>query len=96
VRALFRQYLSLLAQAEGHKIEVEEVPYDSRALALLVAVALQVPMTQKQRLLSQPDVGQMLSAERAIMRREQLILGYIIRTQREQWEGGFSGYLATN
>jgi hypothetical protein len=38
----------------------------------------------------------MLRAERAIMRREQLLLSHILRTQTEQWEGGYSGYLAKN
>ena len=96
VRALFRQYLSLLAQAEGHKIEIEEIPDEPRMLALVIGIALQLPMPQKQRLLDRPTVAHMLWAERAILRREQLLLSHIIRTQTEQWEGGFSGYLARN
>jgi Lon protease-like protein len=96
LRALFRQYLSLLALAEGHKIDVEDVPPEPRTLALLIAIALQLPMSQKQALLARSSVTSMLRAEWAIMRREQLILDYIIRTQEAQWEGGFSGYLANN
>jgi Lon protease-like protein len=96
IRALFRQYLSQLAQAEGRKMEIEEVPTDPRTLALLVAITLQLPMHQKQRLLAQPTIPQILLWERAIMRREQLLLDYIIQTQSSQWEGGYSGYLAKN
>ncbi|MGD8624585.1 MAG: LON peptidase substrate-binding domain-containing protein [Anaerolineae bacterium] len=96
MRALLHQYLTLLAQAEGHKINIEEIPNDPRALALLVAITLQLPMPQKQRLLEQPTVLEMLLAERAILRREQLILNGIIQTQQDQWEGGYSGYLAKN
>jgi hypothetical protein len=96
IRALFRQYLSMLAQAEGHKMEIEEVPTDPRTLALLVAITLQLPMHQKQRLLAQPTIPQILLWERAIMRREQLLLDHIIKTQSSQWEGGYSGYLAKN
>lgn len=96
IRALFRQYLTLLAQAEGHKMEIEEVPTDPRTLALLVAIGLQLPMHQKQRLLAQPTIPQILLWERAIMRREQLLLDHIIQTQSSQWEGGYSGYLAKN
>jgi Lon protease-like protein len=96
VRALFRQYLSLLVQAEGHRINVEEVPTDARVLALLIAIALQVPLVQKQHLLAQDTVADMLRAERAIMRREQLLLHHVITTQTEQWEGGYSGFLAKN
>jgi Lon protease-like protein len=96
VEALFHQYLTLLAQAQGEKIDVEEVPAEPRALALLVAIALQLPTDQKQHLLHQPTVAQMLRVERALLRREQLILDHIIQTQSEQWEGGYSGFLAKN
>jgi Lon protease-like protein len=96
VRALMRQYMSLLAQAQGHKIDIEEMPDDPRTLALVAAMVLQLPLPQKQHLLGQPTVARMLWAERAIMRREQLLLAYILRTQNEQWEGGYSGYLAKN
>jgi Lon protease-like protein len=96
VRALFRQYVDLLAQAEGHEIKVDEVPTEPQSLALLVAVALRLPMVQKQRLLDQPTVAHMLLAERKLMQREHLLLDYIISTQEEQWEGGYSGYLARN
>jgi Lon protease-like protein len=96
VRALLRQYMSLLAQAQGHKIDVNEIPDDPRTLALVAAMVLQLPLPQKQRLLGQPTVPRMLWTERAIMRREQLLLAYILRTQTEQWEGGYSGYLAKN
>lgn len=96
VRALFQHYLSLLAQAQGQKIEIDEVPVEPRTLALLVAISLQLPMPQKQRLLDQPTVSQMLRAERVIMRREQLLLNHVIQTQTKQWEGGYSGYLAKN
>ncbi len=96
MRALLHQYLSLLVQAQGHKIEIEEVPTEPRTLALVIAISLQLPMPQKQRLLNQPTVPHMLFAERAILKREQLLLNYIILTQTKQWEGGHSGYLARN
>ncbi|MGD8466070.1 MAG: LON peptidase substrate-binding domain-containing protein [Anaerolineae bacterium] len=96
VRALFRHYLSLLAQAQGDRIEIEEIPDEPKALALLIGVALQVSMPLKQRLLTQPSILRMLRVERAILRREQLLLDYIMRTQSDQWEGGFSGLLAKN
>jgi Lon protease-like protein len=95
VQALFRQYLSLLAQAQGHRIDVE-MPGEPRLLGLVIAIALQLPMAQKQQLLARATVADLLWAERALMRREQLILNHIIQTQADQWEGGFSGYLARN
>jgi Lon protease-like protein len=96
VGALFRQYLDLLVLAEGHRIEVEDMPTDARTLALLIAIALQIPMVQKQHLLGRATVADMLRAERTILRREQLLLHHVIQTQNEQWEGGFSGFLARN
>ena len=96
VRALLRQYITLLVQAQGHKIELEEIPSDARTLALLTAITLQVSMVQKQELLGRPSVPQLLRAVRTIMRREQLLLHHIILTQQNQWEGGYSGYLARN
>jgi Lon protease-like protein len=96
VRALLRLYLQLLEQAQGHSIEIDDVPTDPRTLALLVAITLQLPLAQKQGLLAQPSVPRMLLAEQVIMKREQLLLEYMIRTQPEQWEGGQSGYLAKN
>jgi Lon protease-like protein len=96
VRTLFRQYLSMLDKAQGHKISIKEVPDDPQALAVLVAIALQVPKPEKQRLLEQATIAGMLAAEQVIIKREQLLLDLIIRTQQEQWEGGFSGFLAKN
>jgi hypothetical protein len=96
MRALLGQYLSLLAQTQGHKIDIGEVPSEPRALALTIAISLQLPMSQRQNLLRQPTVPQLFLTERTILRREQLLLAHIIRTQGEQWEGGFSGLLAKN
>jgi hypothetical protein len=96
VRTLFRQYLSMLDEAQGHKISIKEVPDDPQALAVLVAIALQVPKPEKQRFLEQATIAAMLAAEQVIIRREHLLLDLIIRTQQEQWEGGFSGLLANN
>jgi len=96
IQAMLRQYMSLLTMAQGHKINVDEVPSDPQSLAWLVAIVLQIPMVEKQRLLDRPTVRAVLTAERAIMRREQLILSHIASTQADQWEGGYSGYLARN
>ena len=94
--ASFEQYLDLLVKAQGHRMEIEQIPEEPRALALLVAIALQVPLTQKQYLLCRPSVVDLLRAERLMLRRERLLLEYISSTQAEQWQGGYSGYLAKN
>ena len=96
LRAQLAHYLELLSQAQGHEIEIDSVPEEPRALALLIAIALQLPMPQKQQLLLQPTVTELLRAEQTCLRREELLLDYMIRTQSQQWEGGYSGYLAKN
>lgn len=96
MHAMLRQYMSLLTMAQGHKINLDQVPDDPQSLAWLVAIVLQIPMEEKQRLLDRPTARAVLTAERAIMQREQLILGHIASTQADQWEGGYSGYLARN
>ncbi len=96
VRALFDRYLGLLVRAQGHRIDIADIPDEPRAFALLVAVAIQVPMPQKQHLLSRPSISDLLRAEHLMLRREELLLDYMGRTQAEQWEGGHSGWLAVN
>jgi Lon protease-like protein len=96
ILASFEQYLELLIKAQGHRMEIEQKPEEPRALALLVAIALQVPPAQKQNLLCQPSVADLLRAEQVMLRRERLLLEYIGGTQTGQWEGGYSGYLAKN
>ena len=93
---LFQQYLDLLIKAQGHRMEIEHIPEEPRALALLVAIALQVPLVQKQYLLCRPSVADLLRAEQIMLQRERLLLKYISDTQMVQWEGGYSGYLAKN
>jgi hypothetical protein len=96
IQALLGQYLDLRKKAQGDEVELEEMPSDPQSLALLAAITLQVSLPQKQRLLDQPHVANLLRAERSILQREALLLEYIIQTQEQQWEGGHSGYLAKN
>jgi len=96
VLALFKRYTALLAEAQGEKLQVDEMPDDAHTLALLVAIALQVPLAQKQQLLQQPAIADLLAAQRKILRRENALLAMIARTQQQQSETGYSGHLAIN
>jgi hypothetical protein len=96
VHALFKEYAALLVEAQGDEVITEDLPSDPTSLALQVAITLKLPMSQKQELLTQPTVADMLAVERTILRREKLLLDHIVQTQPEQWEGGFSGLLAKN
>ncbi len=47
-------------------------------------------------LLVQPTVDEMIYAERKLLNREKTILEQTARTQDEQREGGYSGFLTQN
>jgi Lon protease-like protein len=96
VSVLFRRYLDLLDEAQGSTIEVEDIPIEPRELALLVAITMRLPLPQKQHLLMQRTVDEMLRAEHKLLNREKMILEQIARTQDRQREGGYSGFLAQN
>jgi Lon protease-like protein len=96
VRARFDRYLALLASAQGHQINIESIPDDPRGLAMLVAVAVQVSMPDKQRLLCQASIADLLRAEHRLLRREEMLLDYVSRTQADQQGMGYSGMLAAN
>jgi Lon protease-like protein len=96
LQRVFQRYSKLLQDASGIKLRVTELPDSPEMMAMLTAIALQVSNLQKQALLSLPSLGEMLRAERRLLAREEGLLTYIIDTQEQQWEGGFSGYLAQN
>jgi Lon protease-like protein len=96
LRARFQEYLGLLEEAQGESIELDGLPSEPRSLALMVARTMRIPALDKQRLLNQPDVTEMLKAERYFLARERAILEQIARSQGDQWEGGHSGLLARN
>ncbi len=96
LQRVFQRYSKLLQDASGIELSVTELPNSPEMLAMLTAIALQVSNLQKQALLGLPSVGQMLQAERRLLAREEKLLSYIIDTQGQQWEGGYSGHLARN
>ena len=77
VREHFAAYAATLQQATGLDLELGEWPKGAAAVAMLAAIALQVPLSDKQRLLAQPSVDAMLAAEIALFRREGVLLQHM-------------------
>ncbi len=95
---LFVRYLRLVAEVLGTVIRVEETPRDASSLAYLIGIALQVPMEEKQDLLSVLALPALLAKEAHILSREEALLTRM-RQMQETSTGyiqGITGHLSLN
>ncbi|HEY3290866.1 MAG TPA: LON peptidase substrate-binding domain-containing protein [Anaerolineae bacterium] len=69
-----RKYLTLLANVSGVKFKFEHIPSDGSALAVFTAIALQLPLPQKQLLLAIESVNELLQEESALLKSELMAL----------------------
>lgn len=83
VREYFKVYAPALEEALGVELRLEDWPDEVAAIAVLAAIALQVPLSDKQRLLSLPTVDQMLAVEVEMFRRESALLRHMERMLRD-------------
>jgi Lon protease-like protein len=74
VGSLFVDYLRQMGEVIGTHIQVENVPRDPPSFVYLVAMALQVPLEEKQELLAAPSLSRMASRERLLLQREGKLL----------------------
>lgn len=70
VAELLRQYLKLLANFSGVEFKMRQFPEDATALAVFAAIAMQLPLEDKQELLSTERVADILSLEADILEDE--------------------------
>ncbi len=70
----FRSYLAALADQGGSQISVPDLPDDPIALSYLVAASMIVDLPVKQSLLAEPDALRRLTAERALLSQETMML----------------------
>ena len=70
----FRGYLAALADQGGSQISVPDLPDDPIALSYLVGASMIVDLPVKQSLLAEPDALRRLTAERALLSRETMML----------------------
>jgi Lon protease-like protein len=68
------RYLDLLGEAAATKFEPSVLPNNPESLAYLAAIVAQVPMAEKQALLTAAEAGDLLQRERVMLRREVSLL----------------------
>ncbi|GAC1655051.1 MAG: LON peptidase substrate-binding domain-containing protein [Vulcanimicrobiaceae bacterium] len=87
VRASFDKYLQLIVEFSG-TVPVIEVPGDAQGVSFLVADALQVADTMKQRLLELQSTRQRLSVELGFLRRLLPQLARLLERKQQQIAAG--------
>lgn len=85
-----KQYMQILSEASETDLEPEKLPTDPTVLAYLAAVLVQIPPDQKQALLAEQRVVDLLSSMERIYRREVVMLQAIMDHGRRQDPGPFS------
>ncbi len=83
VRPAFLKYVELLDKAINLRLKLDEVPEDPQTVAALVAIAMQIELRDKQRIIEKELVEDMLKLEIGILAREHLILNFVIDTKDE-------------
>lgn len=83
MRPRLYQYVELLSKANNADLKLDRLPEEPMTLAFLVAIALQVAPAQKQTLLEQPGVPEMLVNELNLLAHENMMLRYMVETQSQ-------------
>jgi Lon protease-like protein len=74
VQTAFRAYLDALTECGGATVRIEELPDEPRLLSFIVAAAMIIDLPDRQALLAEPDTGQRLNLQRALLSRETSML----------------------
>lgn len=98
VRPRIVEYVELLSEASGQKLQLDRLPEDPTTLAFLVAISMQVGAEDKQRLLERVGIPEMLALELHLLGRESLFTRYMIQTQADvqSMNSGPTGYIFPN
>lgn len=98
IRPRIMNYIELLSQASNAELEMDRLPQEPTSLAFLTAMALQIGNEDKQKLLTQPGVPDILQLEKYLLSRETMLLQYMVDTQEEveDLSSGPTGYLFPN
>ncbi len=92
------EYVGLLSKASNTHLNLDRLPEDPLTLAFLVAIALQVEPSDKQKLLELPGIPEILAREIKLLSRESLLMQFMIDTQQDiqSMNGGPTGYIFPN
>jgi Lon protease-like protein len=69
---LMRGYLRLLSEASGLRLRIDQLPTDPLELALFTAIALRLPLEEKQSLLDEDTLAALIDAEIELLQIENL------------------------
>lgn len=83
VRPRFLEYVELLDKAANLKLKMNEVPEEPETVAALVAIAMQIELRDKQRIIEMEKVEDMLKVEFTFLAREHMILNFVMDTKDE-------------
>lgn len=90
VRPRFMEYVDLLDKAVNLKLKLlDDPPRDPEGVASLVAIAMQIELRDKQRIIEAERVEDMLKVESGILAREHAILNFVLETKDDANELGF-------
>ena len=98
VRELWHHYRETLQNVAGVTLGDGDLPHEAVHLAYTVAANIQSGLSDKQRLVSQPSVEDILAAEIPLLLKELRLLEFIDETQEREQELrlGPTGYLSRN
>jgi Lon protease-like protein len=85
-----QRYLDLLGNKAEAKFDISQIPRDPASLAYLAAIMAQIPMLEKQHLLSIATAAELLEGERAIYRRETALVRAMLTTEHPANSSSFS------
>jgi len=98
IRPKILRYVELLAKATGAQLKLAQLPEDPTVLAMLIGIAMQVNMAEKQKILALAGVPEMLDWENFFLARELQLLQYTLDTQSRvlAMSSGPTGYIFPN
>lgn len=98
VRPKVLQYVELMTKATGVQLQLDQLPEDPTTLAFLIAIALQVNPKEKQRMLNQAGIPEILDLGNYLLGRELQLLRYMLDSQHvlQTLTSGPTGYLFAN
>lgn len=84
------RYLTMLGEAAGAPFDKKHLPNNPTSLAYLAAIVVQIPLEEKQKLLSLHSAVELLDHERTIYRREVSLVRAILNNGQANNDNSFS------
>jgi uncharacterized protein len=98
LRPQVMDYVELLSRASNTNLRLDRLPEDPLTLAFMIAIALQVKAEDKQKVLEQSGIPEILAFENRLISREIKLLEFMMGTQQEvlSMNSGPTGYVFPN